>query len=234
MSSFGGLNANRLELSEYASLLRALKTNGLLDISAQASTSQVSTDVSPIGYLDDNNDDSFLDDSVPVDAATSNTRPPSSVSPIPDIQSERAHTVALDDDAPGPSTLRARRPRVPMEEEVWTRWPMKLNQLQHPEWSFSDEVHRMISYAHREDTRSPAADGDELEHEDEPAGDTPLHELGVTEAAATSASHHLENVLGALAAFTDDPSGGLRGRMKGVEWESVLDVVGGCGLASQQ
>lgn len=230
MSSFGRLNANRLELAEYSSLLRALRTNELFDILSQAATSV--TEPAVLCGLDGENDKekgpAFVDESSPL-----------SYEPlISSVDSLAPHGDSSEDD--GPSGIRRKRARVPADEEVWTRWPLKLDQLHAPKWSFCEEVCQIMTCVlppdHPAETKAGAKHpimSDDPEDEDAEEGHALHHGTSLAEIAAVASAHHLESILGALVAFMPDSSSSLRGRVKALEWQSALDMVGACRLANQ-
>jgi hypothetical protein len=229
--SFGSLSANQSELREYAALLRALRTNELIDVASQdPKRTSSSLFVSVVENL---SDDDVLNDEDEIDL------PPKSSTPAPGLSqpitdSHTSSELAVEDNEPGPSKPRAKskRPRVPDDDEVWTRWPLSLNELDKPVWSFSDEIERIGCRA-LSNSAGELSDGAGEGSGTEEANDAALDRRAATNAAALSASQYLSNVLDALSAFMPDTSGSMRARVKGMEWESVLDVVSACGLSNK-
>jgi hypothetical protein len=238
MSSFGRLNANRSELSEYVSLLRALRTNELLGIASQAATTITAPPVLSDSDDEGTTDPVFVDELAP-------THSPSSSQPL------HTHThlqipikTSLDDSDTGSANAYPKRARVPADEEVWTRWPLKLDQLHASKWDLVEEVHQIMAHVLSPDhpmqadtvvdTKHPLRDDGPLQDDNTKEDTHTHHDTCLATVMAISSTHYIEHIFGALAAFVPDPSSSLRGRVKAMEWESVLTIVGTCGIASSQ
>ncbi|KAH8112342.1 hypothetical protein DFH11DRAFT_1744953 [Phellopilus nigrolimitatus] len=144
------------ELTEYASLLRALRTNQTLDLSAHLSQLPPSSS-QPALIVDDASDidltDGELDD--PSFRTTSPPLPPDSdlVLPVSEDQanrvspraasSSRASTERATDQPP-----RKKRKRT-LQNDTWTRWPLLAGDVHRPEWGLADEVQLIADHVRR-------------------------------------------------------------------------------------
>jgi hypothetical protein len=128
------------ELSEYASLLRALRTSDTLDLSSQLAKAQPRTSTSAHEVDTENAEDGII-------PASRNTTPN-------DILSSKSKG--------SPAT------QGPSKKTNWTRWPLLEGDVHTPEFGFEDEIATIASEAlklqHQADTESdngPPEDDDE-------------------------------------------------------------------------
>jgi len=200
------------ELTEYSSLLRALRTNSILDVSHH---------LTQHGRADDS---SASDDS-----------------------DQESHESSSASEEPATGAKRKRRDETPpfKKRDKWTRWPLLLNDLHKPPWSFQDEIAIIASQALKlfpppafskepslsEDDSSahsdevPSQDDGDDQHEDlDMDVDDPDHQsyLGFI---AMSASTFLSNVLMLLSSNTPPRPPSMQNRIEPLDWRSVLEIV---------
>jgi hypothetical protein len=203
--------SQRNELAEYASLLRSLRTNDLLDISSRlggSSHASASSATPP--------DDPYT---------LAGERHPSSTS--------LTGAAGRDDESEPTDSV----PYALGSSEIWTRWPLLPDEVQTTEWGFSDEIRVLVSQAlsispnsyHNDESVydanvSTEGDADTLLDGD----DIPDNMMRViTEASAA----HLERILASLVNITPHLNPRSRSRMGGIGWEIVLQTVSAAGLA---
>jgi hypothetical protein len=208
--------ALRSEISEYASLLRVLRTTGMLDVTAQ------------LTRLDS--------PQAPWQAALVNEEQTgwreASTSSHGD---NKGASSPSDEDKGHPS---AGRGSGTSWRNTWTRWPLLAGDIHIPEWMFEDEVHSLAKQALLSDfpisdnlsgdssSRSSAIDPNEL-YEDQIEALLPPSSL---RALADVSSSHLEAILSALASYSPLAGKASQNRHHPIGWESVLNIVSAAGL----
>lgn len=221
------------ELTEYSSLIRALQTRKILDLTAHLTSSQPTTSsrgsVDEAGYEDDDEaDESQIASSSQGPSAAGGSSPSRSSSKSKSQSKKKAS-----------SKGKAR--------DDWTRWPMLAGDVHVPEWGLEDEVahialHHLASRRRksrppappapasaRKDSVDPedAMDSADEEDEDEVNRLTPL----ALRALTTSASIYVSQVLALLAAHVPLAEKSMQNRVRPMDWESVLEIVAASGLA---
>jgi hypothetical protein len=247
------------ELSEYASLLRALRTSDTLDIVSQltrtaSSTASVMTDT-------DEDEDQENEAERTVDrTGTTEYNTTGSVGQKDAIElmastklheNTNEHTVgSAKSDAPtllsAPSGRKRKREKK-LTNDTWTRWPLMADDVPIPEWSLEDEVHVIASreltslkrnrHSPSQTTEAEASGSSELLEEDAGEGDIESEDDELSEpipGVAFAASEHLGHILGALAAHMPPAEGSMQNRLCPVGWESVLSSVAASGLATPE
>ncbi|KZT22965.1 hypothetical protein NEOLEDRAFT_1070533 [Neolentinus lepideus HHB14362 ss-1] len=200
------------ELSEYASLLRALRTNSALDLTEHLiRPSSVHTEDSS-----DSEDDLADDDDVPV---------PSTSALPPRLHrkgSSKGKSKQVDFDMseviPSPSTQKRR--------DTWTRWPLLAGDVHVPEWNLEDEVKSLAVQTLSERLFVEAGTTSaqpEIEVDDD--------EIVPLDALVFSTSEHLAHLLSALAAHFPLAEKSMQNRVKPIAWKTVLDVAASSGFA---
>lgn len=199
------------EISEYASLLRALRTTGMLDVTAQL-THQDSPHASH--------------QAAPVNEEGTGCREASTSS----HGDNRGASSPSNEDKVYPS---AGRGSGMSSQNTWTRWPLLAEDIHIPEWRFEDEVHSLAKQVLLSDF--PISDnlsGDTSSHfsalhEDKVEALLPPSSLRVL---ADVSSSHLEGILSALASYRPLVEMSTQNRHHPIGWESVLNIVSAAGL----
>ena len=195
------------EISEYASLLRALRVTDALDITAQL-TRPVSA---PILANDEvmGRYESPMTSHVVYEG----------VAPI----EEKGHSPALD------ASQKSRN--------TWTRWPLLAEDVHIPEWRFEDEVHSLAKEALLSDLSTsselPASTPSDLNVSGEDQVEVLLPPSSLRVLADVSSSH-LEHILSALASYTPMVDKSVQHRHHPLDWESVLNIVSATRLVDSE
>jgi hypothetical protein len=202
------------EISEYASLLRALRATDTLDITAQ---------LTRLDSARDDTDPAIEEETSPHESPTSSHVDCDGVSSI----EEKGHPSAL-------NTSRKSR-------NTWSRWPLLPEDLHIPEWTFEDEVHALARQALLSDLSSqnqPSASTSSESHRvdfnvpSEDQADALLPPSSVRILADVSSSH-LEHILSALASYCPVTKS-TQHRRHPIGWESVLNIVSTTGLVDDK
>lgn len=198
------------ELSEYTSLLRALQTNDTLDLASQltkprpkASTSQQST---PGFDLDDGRDQ-----------------------PVPSTVASRDITPSALSTKSRTSLKRSSSGKVVKEKDNWTRWPLLVEDIHAPEFSFQDEVKMLALHTLKKQEPIDSMDGPSEEQDEDAILPQPF-----LEAMTFECSTHLSRILSALAAHIPPVEKSMQNRIKPMNWEGVLDIVAVSGLVDSK
>jgi hypothetical protein len=204
------------EISEYASLLRVLRTTGMLDVTAQLTrlgSPQPPWQASPV-----NEEETGLRQ-----ASTLSRGDNKGASGLSD--EDKCHPSA----GHGSGTS---------SRNTWTRWPLLAGDIHIPEWRFEDEVLSLAKQVLLSDfpilnnlsedssSRLSVIDPNEL-HEDQVEALLPPSSL---RALTDVSSSHLEGILAALASYGPLVDTRAQCRHQPIGWESVLNIVGAAGL----
>ncbi|KAJ8073595.1 hypothetical protein PM082_011873 [Marasmius tenuissimus] len=211
------------EFTEYASLLRTLRTNNILDVTTHLSQHawkgkerawEVDEDLE-----EDDDEDLRTDMDMETlvgssqkgtnEAGPSMSPPPSSRQTTPSLARKRKRTASLER-AASHGSISSARAKKPIRDG-WTRWPLLLKDVNVPEWSLDDEIEHLLASLN---TRR----GEEDEEEDRTDLDPPpyLHSMGLT------TTHLLHSVLAILAHFTPPRAPSLQNRIEPIGWETVI------------
>ena len=139
------------ELSEYSSLLRALRTSTTLDLSTQLTLQDApgtEPTAAPDGsvYEDDDEDD---EGEAPVDLNLDETEEagPSSSRAVTSHDQEQIPVPAPEESGPEPASVAPTRRRLRSKarapatvRDTWTKWPLVPSEVHVPEWPFDEEV----------------------------------------------------------------------------------------------
>lgn len=189
------------ELSEYSSLIRALRTGDTLDLASQLTRPQ------PSASTYQQNAPESDKDPTPSDVSTSRD-----VSP--NIKGKGRSKDSR-------STGKAKA------KDNWTRWPLLARDIRAPEFEFRDEVKAIASHILQSQLLKNSNGTDILPADkDEDTIFPPLLLDSLTLASAT----HLSQILSALAAHIPLMEKSMQNRIKPIGWESVLDIVAATGL----
>jgi len=231
------------ELTEYASLLRALRVRDAMDITKHITNS------SPFALEARNDEELNSDDDLDDDEEASHRK--SSIPPTPSLtslggtdatptkkMSAKARGKRKAEDSPFAGKRKQRR------RDHWTRWPVPLEDVLLPEWTLEDEVAVIASQVIKLRPPpvfpvSPAGsdDMDDEEGEDqfvrvmdmeveEDDPDIPFHVPYLTSTVA----EYLSTILGLLASLTPARAASMQNRIEPLGWRTIIDVVVTCGI----
>jgi hypothetical protein len=206
------------EISEYASLLRVLRTTDTLDITTQLT--QLDSPFAPRHAISVNEEET-------------GQREASTLSHV-----DRTGISSPPAEGPGRSSALGTSILPRMSRNTWTRWPLLTEDLHIPEWGFEDEVHSLakkallfdFSTSNRlpADTASPSRGIDpNTLSEDQIEALLPPSSLRTL---ADVSSSHLEHILSALAFYSPPVDKSTQHRRRPISWESVLNIVSAAGL----
>lgn len=234
------------ELSEYSSLLRALRTTATLDLASQltlpdAPGSQPTAAPSEDVYEDDDDLEPDFEantgaaESSPVegaDAVQHSEEPTASSSQLPSHGHQKKKS--------GPSAT---------TRDTWTRWPLVPSEVHTPEWPFDEEVRILAQGALRRlrVNEKTETQEDELSVEsedgDENIPDEPSEETGADDASDSddsfddiltpvnvhaltrAATNRLYEILAASAAMLPEGEDSMQNRHGYINWELILSAV---------
>ncbi|CAL1709926.1 unnamed protein product [Somion occarium] len=234
------------ELTEYSALLRALRTTDTLDLTSHVIPENV------LRRFHTERDSQNLNDDVDSTNVDTNILPSPSRAPSAGLQSD-----AMSVDV-SPSSSR----RPSHKEITWTRWPLLVGDVHIPEFSFEDEVRNMakqiLELKMRASLRQGLPEGHVLASEatqtntvsddDSPKDASPPaspSSASTTLDASESLPHHVLNplcqatathlsqILGSVASMVPDVHISMQDRLKPVDWQDLLGMVGECGFVDQ-
>ena len=233
------------ELTEYSSLLRALRTSDTLDLVSQlaqpppppvfqaSSTDNVSLTDDDGGDEGEGEDEEVVNESPHTETASHDA--------FPDIASS---PVSRGDDLTRQPTFDKRKGK---QRDTWTRWPLLAGDVHVPEWGLLDEVKHVAEHVlavtdpneqvvNEKGVEVAVDQADELSgasaalvpsHKDGAA----LTELGLNALTADSAAF-LTRILALLAAHVPAAEKSMQNRITPINWETVVDVACAHGVAS--
>jgi hypothetical protein len=197
------------ELSEYASLLRALRTSDTLDLTSQLTKAlpQPSTSYETVDGADG-------------DDGEEDIRPTVSVS--------REDTPRALSASKLKGSSRRSSSRKDKDKDNWTRWPLLEGYVHAPEFGFQDEIEMIASEALKlQQCQEDPDDDDHLPAEDYIETRLPQSFL---DSLTLASSTHLSQILASLAAHVPLTEKSMQNRIKPIGWEGVLDIVAVSGL----
>ncbi|SRR6266404_3173374 len=211
------------EISEYASLLRVLRTTDTLDITTQLTR---------------------LDSLHATGADDETGQHKSRAEPRAEPRAESKRATSPLDEETGRSSPKGDSIHPGRSWKNWTRWPLVPEDIHRPEWGFEDEVYSLakqvllsdVSYLGPSHTvsspsRGKDSDGYSVLIEDQAEVLLPPPSL---RALADVSSSHLERILSALATYSLSVEESTHDRSGPIGWESVLNVVGTAGLVDEK
>ncbi|KAI0698954.1 hypothetical protein C8T65DRAFT_742723 [Cerioporus squamosus] len=210
------------ELTEYSSLLRALRTSATADLATHLTQGSLSSaaplDDVPLADYDDPEDNAAEE-------------PPLTEYFSSEVGSSRPTSPVL-----------SRVPGNGKRRDTWTRWPLLAGDVHVPEWSLSDEVKHIaesvlaspkgqVLLHHRDtgDTVSGPGESSPTPHSprtsDEEDDQMAFSEssLGL-QALTADAAAFLARVLALVAAHVPAAEKSMRNRVRPISWETVVDV----------
>ncbi|KAI0356891.1 hypothetical protein OH77DRAFT_1400196 [Trametes cingulata] len=216
------------ELTEYSSLLRALRTSNTLDLVQHlAEPPPTASHATPAPDDVSLPDDELIED------------PPLTESASRDVPSEVASSV------PSRVSSQARRKLTSgkgKQRDTWTRWPLLAGDVHVPEWGLHDEVRHiarqvLASFDSKSATSQDATQAESHsteaqppvtgpsatvsdEEEDEHPALTPVA-LG---ALTADSAAFLSRILALLAAHVPQTEKSMQNRLRPINWETVIDI----------
>lgn len=188
------------ELTEYSSLLRALRSSSTLDVVPDC-LEFLGTESEPIHDL------------------------PQSVSPCPSPYSDVSSYPLSHTNSIGPRNKRQCKPIYPnfnRRRDRWTRWPLLLKDVHIPEWSLEDEVGHIAERILNSRIRQAAF---KVCSEDEEHLDTANSTLSFLPHLSNAASNYLSSIFALLAANIPNRAESLQNRIEPMGWRGVLSVL---------
>lgn len=210
------------ELSEYSSLLRALRTSNTLDLASQLTahaTSQSTVSGDRKDEAHDGDDASLIDD----DGESERPRTESTSKPADALEK-----AGDDASTAGPKTNR-KWPRK-NARDTWTRWPLLAGDVHVPEWSLEDEVRLLAGQCLKPQPET----SNELDSSDVEDTVDPLLTPHALSALTASTGRYLSEILALLAAYVPPSGGSMQNRVRPMNWESVLAIAAANGLISSE
>ncbi|KAG5652506.1 hypothetical protein H0H81_004777 [Sphagnurus paluster] len=233
------------ELSEYSSLIRALRTSNTLDVTSHIAKLGPGHDDLDLNSDDDevlSEDEVLANDVQPheqeydTDTMTNLDFPPSTAYDSQNSPSQASETTK--DPLSFSGSQKRRRedsssPLRPRKRDIWTRWPLLMDDVYVPEWSFEDEV-ALLATRTLKSRRQPIVS---VTNSFDQLGDCLAELVDVDEYDADSsflphltnaASNHLSTIMALLVAHTPNRSLGLQNRVEPLGWRAVLEVLSSC------
>lgn len=227
------------ELSEYSSLLRALRTTGTLDLSSHLLQSVPGTSRSTSSFADD--DVSLIDDEEAVTTAPPPTESTSLHAASQAVSSSSRSQLEQQTSFQQPSKTKTVNAK---ERDTWTRWPLLAGDVHVPEFSLADEVgvalkqalgktsnSRAPSQQVEDDVRATTADPDaetvdpsESSLSDEEDNIHPALSRQALRILAVDTSAFLTRILALLTAHVPAAEKSMQNRIHPINWETVIDV----------
>ncbi|CCM03057.1 uncharacterized protein FIBRA_05177 [Fibroporia radiculosa] len=227
------------EVSEYAALIRALRTSHTLDLSEQLVRASVPTvdDLLSDDELDNDGDDGADDNRYRTPAVETSNVPDNEgyegdASAASRIRTRSVSVSAL------PETRKRTRTGKSRARDTWTRWPLLAGDVHVPEWGLEDEVELMASRALKRvpQALAPAVVAGEDDSKPFPGGieggvdeDVELEPASLHALTDDSATY-LARILALLAAHTGSYTKRMQDRLRPFDWEAVLAIVGASSL----
>ncbi|KAF8523029.1 hypothetical protein JB92DRAFT_2885991 [Gautieria morchelliformis] len=215
------------ELSEYASLLRAIRTTSTLDIVPQLS--KVNPHVGTSDCVSDqgaSEEDPQLTDPDTLRDASMSTEDGNMKA-----GSKRRAKNQI-------SSARTKRRKRKGDEDHWTRWPLLEEHCPLPEWTFDEEIMAIVEHCLRvrssSSQRSNVGENVATLRTKDPEGDddlndftlSPAHLSGLTSEVASK----LTSIFALLASHRPSATFTKHGRLAPMSWLDVLEVAGVAGI----
>ncbi|RPD76097.1 hypothetical protein L226DRAFT_545227 [Lentinus tigrinus ALCF2SS1-7] len=203
------------ELTEYSSLLRALRTSATADLTVHLTQGSLSSaapsdDVPLVG--EEEQEEGYATEDPPL------------------TESIRDLSSAIGSSPPS-SPVANRTPGKGKLRDTWTRWPLLAGDVHVPEFGLADEVRHITEYAlasrkgqvpvpHDADNLLP---GDSFPTPEEEDDQVAMSTLGL-QAVTADASAFLARVLALVAAHVPAAEKSMQNRVRPISWETVVDV----------
>ncbi|KAI1786908.1 hypothetical protein LXA43DRAFT_747453 [Ganoderma leucocontextum] len=248
------------ELTEYSSLLRALRTSDTLDLASHLtrppppfiSQASLAGDVSLTdddddgGYIDDGDggDDYDDGDDVGEDREEALDESPPTDSPSQDAFSQVAFSSqSRGDDSPLEQPVNKRKAK---QRDTWTRWPLLAGDVHVPEWGLADEVkniaervlalsalnQRVVVPEHNVEETPPGAETSSGHpHPFTEQDDHTVPDVVLHALTADSAAF-LSHILALATAHVPAAEKSMQNRITPISWETVVGVACAHGVVS--
>ncbi|KAF8065210.1 hypothetical protein FPV67DRAFT_1418777 [Lyophyllum atratum] len=231
------------ELTEYSSLLRALRTSNTLDVASHMARPGPShIDPEELNSDDDVDDDELkeaenMEEDYDTETVTNLDVPASSVYDSRDVSpSQTAGPSSPTDTVTRSSSQKRKRnsssPPPQRRRDAWTRWPLLVDDVHVPEWSLEDEVGLLVAHASKLHPRPrlPTVESEDLnESEHDVEGWDIDTDPSFVRNLTNAVSNHLSTILALLVTHTPNRSQGMQNRVEPMDWRAVLDVLSSCG-----
>ncbi|EPQ51924.1 hypothetical protein GLOTRDRAFT_123042 [Gloeophyllum trabeum ATCC 11539] len=232
------------ELSEYASLLRALRTHNTLDLTGHLTQRRPSVSVDEPSSSEDDEERrpqnmsleqlDFLCDALTGDRGTEQRSNEPEAGPSTSRSIGKAKAAATGTStvpsSPSPAPGPKRRKR-----DTWTRWPLLAEDVPVPEWTLEDEVRSLaVNALQAQGTLAPPHLSDDGEEAGSFDDEETLLPAASVDALVFSTSDHLGRLLSSLAAHFPLAEKSMQNRVKPIGWNTVLEVAASSGLVSAE
>ena len=211
------------ELSEYASLLRAIRTNSTLDIVPQLT--RANPHVRSSDYDSDQGDSLISEEDIQPNG-------PETSHEVSGLAHERSLKMSLNGKVQdkGLSKTTKRLKRKLERDDSWTRWPLLEEHCPLPEWTFDEEVMAVAEQCLRFSTSvsqepkssEKAASPGVVEDDIDDFSLSPSHLSGLT----SEAESKLTSILSLLASHRPSATFTKHGRLSPMSWLDVVEIVG--------
>ncbi|EIW53357.1 uncharacterized protein TRAVEDRAFT_52485 [Trametes versicolor FP-101664 SS1] len=215
------------ELTEYSSLLRALRTSNTLDL-VQHLAEPPSTGF----HASSDWDDVSLPDEDHHEVASD---PPLTESASQDLVSNVGSSIQ----SHGSSQSREQLPiGKAKQKDNWTRWPLLAGDVHVPEWGLHDEVRHAAQEAltssqdHHGAGPSSLKDHNSVPPFDEEEREHPALSPPALRAMTADSAAFLTRILALLAAHVPNTEKSMQNRLRPIDWETVIDVACTHGVVS--
>jgi len=221
------------ELTEYSSLLRALRTNDTLDVVSHLTKPR---------HIVPTYDEDLLDSDEDLESVS---EPP--VLSEPDVIHATDPSTSTNTDTARSKPRAEKRKRKTStnaainrthKRDTWTRWPLLSEDVHVPEWGLEDEIGLLASHAIKchppPSTSNPQLGIHPCPDSHPPEPDIEVESDGYSDsdppsylpALTLQVSNHLSQILALLVAHTFPREKSLQNRIEPIGWETVLDVLG--------
>ena len=197
------------ELSEYASLLRALRTRDTMDVTKYL------TKPSP-----------FIKQVIPDEASSSKGQP-----------NTPSHSRDGTPSAHSRSSDGKKKKHIPRDH--WTRWPLMLHDVLEPEWTLEDEVAVLASQLLKARSIPFSENPGDCPSDEESQNDLVVLDTKIDDDDPDPAfyvpyltyiiANFLSTVLAELASHTPPRPPSMQNRIEPLNWRAVIDAVVSCG-----
>ena len=107
------------------------------------------------------------------------------------------------------------------QKDAWTRWPLLIRDVPIPEWTLQDEVERLANRF-----LQPPGNPDE---ETEDTAEEPIDPVAIKHLTLETTGY-LSQLFAAISAHVPMVEGSMQNRLKPLNWENILAIVGATGL----
>ncbi|KIJ47508.1 hypothetical protein M422DRAFT_248931 [Sphaerobolus stellatus SS14] len=227
------------ELTEYASLLRVIRTTATLNVVPQLSSEGVSWNTLNDDEDDDTDDDEEEDER---DELASDVVDEDHVKEIEDYLLETPTRGGLADEAKGmkkPLQKRKRNSVNQSSDNMRTQWPLLPEDCPLPEWPFNEEIGTMaerILWAQKRASASSSPVEGEFSNNPEDLDmevDVPTLSSAHTAGLSLDAANKLSSVLAALADYRPNATWTKHARIAPMDWRDVIEIVATQGIFSE-